>query len=54
MAYELWRVEHVFVRCLHRLRRKVSASFKEYPPSQKPGSFSLDNVMESLQRGVGD
>ena len=25
------------------------ASFKEYPPSQKSGSFSMDQVLESLQ-----
>jgi hypothetical protein len=25
------------------------ATFKEYPPSQKSGSFSLDNVLQSLQ-----
>ena len=24
------------------------ATFKEYPPSQKVGSFSLDKVMETL------
>ena len=27
------------------------ATFKEFPPSQKVGSFSLDQVLESLQRG---
>jgi hypothetical protein len=25
------------------------ASFKEFPPRQKPGSFSLDQVLEALQ-----
>ena len=30
------------------------ATFKEFPPSQKVGSFSLDQVMESLQRGGGE
>jgi hypothetical protein len=28
------------------------ATFKEFPPSQRPGSFSLDRVMESLQSGA--
>jgi len=28
------------------------ATFKEFPPRQKPGSFSLDNVLESLQAGA--
>jgi len=27
-------------------------SFKEYPPSQKSGSFSVDQVLESLQTGA--
>jgi arylsulfatase len=30
------------------------ATFKEYPPSQKAGSFSLDQVMASLATGLGD
>ena len=28
------------------------ATFKELPPSQKPGSFSIDQALESLQKGV--
>ena len=28
-------------------------TFVEYPPSQKAASFSLDQVMETLQRGGG-
>jgi arylsulfatase len=28
-------------------------SFKEYPPSQKSGSFSVDQVLDSLQAGAG-
>jgi arylsulfatase len=30
---------------------KFLATFREFPPSQKVGSFSLDKVMESLQQG---
>jgi arylsulfatase len=30
------------------------ATFKEFPPSQKPGSFSLDQVLAALQQaGAG-
>jgi arylsulfatase len=29
------------------------ATFKEFPPSQKPGSFGIDQALESLQRGGG-
>jgi hypothetical protein len=32
---------------------KFLATFKEFPPSQKVGSFSLDQVLESLQQGGG-
>lgn len=29
------------------------ATFEEYPPRQRPGSFSLDNVLERLEDGAG-
>ncbi|GMU56566.1 MAG: hypothetical protein AMXMBFR33_57120 [Candidatus Xenobia bacterium] len=32
-----------------QMRKKFVATFREFPPSQKPGSCSLDKVMESLQ-----
>jgi arylsulfatase len=30
---------------------KFLDTFKEFPPSQKPASFSIDQVMEKLQQG---
>jgi arylsulfatase len=33
---------------------KFLATFKEFPPSQKAGSFSLDSVLESVSKGAGD
>ncbi len=30
---------------------KFLATFAEFPPRQKPGSFSLDRVLEELQQG---
>jgi arylsulfatase len=27
-------------------------TFKEFPPSQKPGSFSIDRALASLQSGA--
>jgi arylsulfatase len=54
MDYERWRVEHAFVLVpAQQYVGQFLATFKEFPPSQRPGSFSLDNVMESLQRGAG-
>jgi hypothetical protein len=29
-------------------------SFKKFPPRQKPGSFSLDRVMEAITKAAGD
>ena len=52
MDYERWRVEHVFVLVpAQEYVGKFLSTFKEFPPSQKPGSFSLDAVMEALQSG---
>jgi arylsulfatase len=28
-------------------------SFKEFPPRQKPGSFNLDRVMETVMSNAG-
>ena len=48
--YERWRIDRVFL--LVPAQQYVGSfltSFKEFPPSQKVGSFSLDEVMASLQ-----
>ena len=31
-----------------------TTTFKEFPPSQKVGSFSLDQVLETLKTGGGN
>ena len=28
-------------------------TFKEFPPSQRPASFSIDQIMQKLQEGAG-
>jgi arylsulfatase len=51
MDYERWRVEHVFL--LYGAQSYVAkflSTFKEFPPSQKPGSFSIDQALEALQQ----
>jgi arylsulfatase len=51
--YERWRVEHLFVMVpAQEYVGKFLATFKEFPPSQKPGSFSIDRALESLQTGT--
>jgi arylsulfatase len=48
--YSRWRVEHLFLLVpAQQYVGQFLASFKEFPPSQKVGSFSLDKVMETLQ-----
>jgi arylsulfatase len=54
MDYERWRVEHLFVMVpAQEYVGRFLTTFKEFPPSQKPGSFSIDQVMESLQQPGG-
>src|SRR5688572_8328643 len=50
--YEHWRIDRVFI--LVPAQQYVGgflSTFKEFPPSQKVGSFSLDQVMETLKKG---
>ena len=50
-----WRVDHAFLLVpAQNYIGKFLATFKEFPPSQKVGSFSLDSVLESVSKGAGD
>jgi arylsulfatase len=50
MDYERWRVEHLFLLVpAQQYVARFLTTFKEFPPRQKGGSFSLDQVMEKLQ-----
>ena len=50
MDYERWRVEHLFVVVpAQAYVARFLETFKEFPPRQKPGSFSIDQVMERMQ-----
>jgi arylsulfatase len=54
MDYNRWRTEHLFL--LYPAQRYVGqflSTFKEYPPSQKPGSFSIDQALAALESGSG-
>jgi arylsulfatase len=54
MDYERWRLEHTFLLVpAQDYVGKFLATFKEFPPSQKAGSFSLDRVLDSLQQASG-
>ncbi|MBB3452283.1 arylsulfatase [Rhizobium sp. BK313] len=50
MDYERWRVEHLFVLVpAQAYVAKFLETFREFPPRQKPGSFSIDQVLENME-----
>jgi arylsulfatase len=53
LGYDRWRIDHLFL--LVPAQGFVAdwlTSFKDFPPRQKPASFSLDRVMQSLTEGA--
>jgi arylsulfatase len=51
--YDHWRLDRVFMFVpAQEYIGKYIATFKEFPPSQKVGSFSLDNVLQALAAGL--
>ncbi|MGI9482982.1 MAG: arylsulfatase [Hyphomicrobiales bacterium] len=52
IGYGQWRAERMFALApAQAYVGKFLETFKEYPPRQKPGSFSLDHVLSTLQSG---
>ncbi len=48
--YDRWRVEHAFLLVpAQGFVAKHLATYREFPPRQKPGSFALDQVLAKLQ-----
>jgi arylsulfatase A-like enzyme len=48
--YGRWRVEHAFAMVpAQAFVARHLATYRDYPPRQKPGSFSLDQVLAKLQ-----
>ncbi|MBB4440665.1 MULTISPECIES: arylsulfatase [Rhizobium] len=53
--YARWRVEHAFALVpAQAYVAKHLQTYVKYPPRQAPGSFSLDHVLDKLQRGGGE
>jgi arylsulfatase A-like enzyme len=49
MAYKTWMFERLFVLVpAQDYVAKLLATFREFPPRQKPGSFNIDAVMNQL------
>jgi arylsulfatase len=52
MLYGKWMFDHLFILVpAQAYVGSFLATFQEFPPRQKPGSFSLDRVLEELQEG---
>ena len=53
--YGKWRVEHAFALIpAQAFVTKHLMTYVDYPPRQKPGSFSMDHVLQKLQQGGGN
>ena len=52
-SYYDWLLDHVFILVpAQEVVGKFLGTFKEFPPSQKAGSFSVDQVLEKLREGA--
>jgi arylsulfatase A-like enzyme len=53
MDYQHWRVDRAFLLVpAQEYVAKFLATFKEFPPSQKVGSFSLDQVLDNMKSSM--
>ena len=52
MSYTEWKFRRMYVMVpAQAIVRNFLTTFQDFPPRQKPGSFSLDRVLEELQEG---
>ena len=52
--YVRWFIEHLFVLVpAQTIVAQYIQSFQEFPPRQKPGSFSVGEAMEMLMKQKG-
>jgi arylsulfatase A-like enzyme len=52
MDYGHWRADRLFLLIpAQQIVGQFLSTFREFPPSQKAGTFSLDQVLQSLQQG---
>ena len=51
LFYKKWRLDHVFVLMpAAAVVMQWMKTLEEFPPRQKPASFSVGNVMEKLEQ----
>ncbi len=49
IGYDRWRIEHVYVLVpAQAYVARFLGTFKDFPPRQKAGSFSIDNALQAL------
>jgi arylsulfatase len=54
VQHDQWRVERAFVLVpAQDIVAEHLKTYVEFPPRQKPGSFSLDQVLATLQEAGG-
>jgi len=52
-TYYEWLVDHLYILVpVQKIVGNFLATFKEFPPDQKSGSFSVDQVLEKLKEGA--
>lgn len=55
IGYAKWRIDRTFLLVpAQQVVGQFLATFKEFPPSQKVGSFGIDAALEKLSQGVGN
>jgi arylsulfatase len=53
-TYWDWYIDHAFLMVpAQAYVANFLATFKDYPPRQKPASFGLEKVLDQLQRNIG-
>jgi arylsulfatase A-like enzyme len=54
-TYYDWLIDHVYLLAgAQALTAEFLATFKEFPPSQRPASFTIDQAMAKLKQQIGD
>jgi len=54
-TYNDWTLRHAFLAVpIQGVVAQFIGTFKEYPPRQRPSSFSVDQIMEQLQKPQAD
>jgi arylsulfatase A-like enzyme len=54
-TYYDWFMDHAYILYgAQAVVGKFLETFKDFPPSQRPGSFTIDQAMEKLKQNLGD